>query len=203
MDDALRNNGFLATRRAITGAVQSAVTDDYKDVASELAGMLMAFARLGYDDGTDPSIKTFSRMSTASNLKLTDAARANLRDRLVRFITIPNLILAARAAYVERDHERLLTESNIRTDIRPQLSKNGIAQVVVPWHSLRFQYAVQNQEKEESQTIVLDHQDLVILREQIDEALNAQRKIQEQMQSASIEVWDPYTPQNFEGSAEK
>lgn len=199
MDDTLRNQDFLSTRKAVTRAVRSVVSAQYADVAGELAGMLMAFARMGHEDGTDCSVRTFTRMSTADNLDLTDLERSDLRDRLLRLITVPNLVLAARAAYVERDHEYLLNETGIRTDMRPQLSVDGKVEVIIAWHSLRIQYAVRDQELDRSQTVVLDHRDLIVLRDQINEALENQVKLQEQMRAASVEIWDPYELESAQG----
>lgn len=189
----LASQPYIRTRMSVRDALFRAFPDrKLRPALRELSAMLMAFARVSYTQG-DEAQETFENLSAGTNLNLTDDQRTDVRDRLLAFVAIPGLVLAARAAHMERNHERLLTSSSIETDLRPLMDDDGKTALVIPWHTLNLRYTSGQFDEDQSESIVLDHEDLVSLQKQIEAALDTQLRVQSDMETRNIRVWDPYT----------
>lgn len=196
----LSGSGFFESRRSVSQAVRDALPADKQQYVSELAGMLMAFARLSYEESEQESRKNIIELAQGPELDLSEEQRKTLVSRVLAIVACENLVLAARTAYVERNHEKILSGSDVGTDIRPMTSAEGSLESVVLWHSLTVQYLSRSSETEPTETFVVGHSDLIDLKEQIDDALKSRQALQEKMALSGIPVWSPYSPDAAEGS---
>lgn len=188
---------YIASRTTVRDALFSAVpSTSMRSTLRELSAFLMALTRLSATQGDKKEgIKNFA---SGPNLNLTDEERDRLMERLLALVSLPGMLFAAQAGHEERNHERLLTESSIETDFRPLLGEDGKIALVIPWHTLNLRYTSRQFEEDQSESIVLDHSDLVSLRKQIDAALETRLRLQGDMENRDINVWEPYIPEKPE-----
>jgi hypothetical protein len=191
----LRRNPVIGSRDEVRSAFLRASERASEDALKELAILVMAFARINYDR-EDEAVSTLTGLSEGGNLDLDDQQRETLKNRLIEVSRLPGLMLAARASNEERNHERLLTDSNVVTDLRPLFDNNGRHAIVIPWHTLNLRFTSRQYNEDQSESVVMDYLDLLKLRYQIDEALEHRVLIQSEMIERGIPVWDPYIPED-------
>lgn len=192
------STGFFETRRSVTQAVRDALLPERRHGAAELASMLMAFARLSHEESEEETQRNVAELVEDPELELTDDERQVMARRVHDIVSCKDLVLAARTSYVERNHEKIMSGTEIGTDMRPMISPEGSLESVVLWHSLTVQYHSRSSETEPTDTFVVDYSDLLDLKEQIDDALKSREGIQRQMSAAGVAVWSPYSPKKDE-----
>lgn len=192
------STGFFETRRSVTQAVRGALQPERRQGAAELASMLMAFARLSHEESAEETQRNIAELVQDPELGLTEDERRTMVQRIREVVSCNDLVLAARTAYVERNHEKIMSGTEVGTDMRPMISSEGSLESVVLWHSLTVQYHSRSLETEPTDTFVVDYSDLLDLKEQIDDALKSREGIQERMAAAGVAVWSPYSPKKDE-----
>lgn len=198
---ALEKSPIIESRDVIRDAFLLASENASEEELKELSVLVTAFARIN-QDRKDEAETTFAELSMGENLSLNTQQRQALRKRLIEISRLPGLVLAARASNEERNHERLLTDSNVITDLRPLFNANGSQAMVVPWHTLNLRFTSRQYDEDQSESVVMDYLDLVRLRDQINDVLEARVLIQAEMNNRGIPVWDPYVPENATGDEE-
>lgn len=198
---ALEESPVIESRDVIRDAFLLASGNASEEELKELSVLITAFARIN-QDRKDEAEQTFAELSMGENLALDTQQRQALRKRLTEISRLPGLVLAARASNEERNHERLLTDSNVTTDLRPLFKSDGSQAIVIPWHTLNLRFTSRQYDEDQSESVVMDYLDLVKLRDQINEVLETRVLIQAEMNNRGIPVWDPYVPENANGDEE-
>lgn len=191
---ALEQHPVIHSRDVVRDAFLLASSSAPEEDLKELAILATVFARISHDR-KDEAVNVFTELSMGKNLDLNAQQREKLAERLIEVGRIPGLMLAARASNEERNHERLLTESNVVTDLRPLFNSDGRQAIVIPWHTLNLRFTSRQYDEDQSESVVMDYLDLLKLRDQIDDALEQRVLIQSELIKLGMPVWDPYVPE--------
>lgn len=198
---ALEESPVIESRNVIRDAFLLVAESVSEEKLVELSVLVTAFARIN-QDRKDEAEATFAELSMGENLSLDTHQRQALKKRLIEISRLPGLVLAARASNEERNHERLLTDSEVMTDLRPLFNADGSQAIVVPWHTLNLRFTSRQYDEDQSESVVMDYSDLVKLRDQINDVLESRVLLQAEMNNRGIPVWDPYVPENATGDEE-
>jgi hypothetical protein len=151
--------------------------------AFEIAGVLAA---------SKASLRQFSEnIAQSSDLDMSDGDRRRLTAVLEKLLSIPSIVLSARALQNAYDHYRILQDCSMYTDIRPLFSENPGAGpfAVAVMHSLRLSFYEDGQVR--SVFLSLDSNDVRNLQRLVSQALEQANALSDVLERATLRMLTP------------
>lgn len=160
-----------------------------EDMSDTLWSLLSVYAlREEYELSTSEAVKHIAQAmqdSSSEKLKLTD--RDQFEERLIALLSSSRLELAGKASSLMQEHERLMRDVRIITDVRPVFGTEleGKPNGAVVLHTLRLTYSDDSGERREFY-VAMDAVDLRKLREALKRAEDKAGSLKSMLRDASV-----------------
>lgn len=190
MVEGFRIDGPLVVRSDLTRRLLDRTVDLDEDDVAEFIDLTLSLASLRVDrDITAEQLA--EEISAASDLRVPDEKRSELRERIAVLLQVPSVQQLSKAADLLARDERVFHEARVTTDMRPIFEEDPstVPQTAVILHNLTIVYHT-SRGVEEWQ-VALDEADLLSLHNVVDRAVQKGRTLHKLMDAAHIMGFEP------------